>query len=194
MVLDPATDAMPAGPSRRTTIKRGLAVGGAAVWAVPAVQALGVTAAAAQGTSAAPPPPPPPVEPTGKHISHGFVLVTGGGKRYLVKVNSNGTLDFSGNQDKDYVISLGLPGIDSHDDFAKGNAAVLAAFTGGAVVYENERALRIVVPSGYSIVSGTAAVSFDGSFDDDNKGPEDKFAPATVVGSTVYFRESDDEN
>ena len=184
--LTPPTDPPP-GPSRRTTLKKGLAVGGAAMWAVPSVQALTVTSASAQRTSAPPPPPPPPpppAEPTGKYISHGFVLVLCAGKYYSAKVESNGSVDGSGNQDREYLAGLG------YTDIARG---VPAGFVGSRSTFEGELALKLVVPSTCSIVEAIA-VSFDGSFDDDGPGPQDKFAPATVVGNTVYFRVSDDDD
>ncbi len=47
------------GISRREALKRGVVLGGAAVWAVPAVQVLNITEAAAQQPSGLPSAPGP---------------------------------------------------------------------------------------------------------------------------------------
>lgn len=195
MTTNPPIDEAASGPSRRTTLKRGLAIGGAAVWAIPAVQALSVTSASAQFTSAPPPPPPPPPPPTGKIISHGFLLLICGGKYYAVKVEgSSGALDSAGNQDKDYLVSLGIAGIDERDDILNPSAGMLASFSGGFTVFEGENALFITVSNQCEVIA--AAVSFDGSFDNDGGSGDasDKFGAATIVGKTAYFRQSDDDD
>lgn len=185
-MTDSTTDAVPAGVARRTALKKGVAVGGAALWAVPAVQVIGMSVAHAEDTSPVPPPGggETPQEPTGTYISHGFVLVLSGGKYYSVKIENDGSVDGSGNQDRDYLAGLG------YKDIKRG---VPAGFVGSLTAYQGELALKLEVPASSSLVEAVA-VSYDGSFDDDQDGPEDKFAPATVVGRTVYFRVSDDEN
>lgn len=50
---------VPAGISRREALKRGVVLGGAALWTVPAVQVLSITEAAAQQPSGLPPEPGP---------------------------------------------------------------------------------------------------------------------------------------
>jgi hypothetical protein len=57
---------MSVGYSRRAALKRGAVVGGAVVWAVPAVQAISMISASAENPSAPQPPanPPTPGTPT----------------------------------------------------------------------------------------------------------------------------------
>ncbi|WP_380165828.1 hypothetical protein [Jannaschia sp. R86511] len=189
----PSTDTA-AGPSRRTTLKKGLAVGGAALWAVPAVQAMGVTAAHAEATSGAPgggpvDPPPPPPPPTGMYIARGFVLVRCEGQLYSVTINRTGQLGFSSGADLAYLRELG------YRPFTQ-SPALLARFVGGLTTYQNEFALTITVPDGCVIEEGIA-VSFDPTFDNTPGGrPDgsDSFGPASIVGKVVYFRASDDDD
>jgi len=187
MTTDPNLAVVLAGPSRRTTLKRGLAVGGAAVWAVPAVQALSTTAASAVLTSPGPggeePPPPPP--PTGKYISHGFVLVLCDGNYYAAKIEgSTAAVTDSGKQDLSFLERLGYP------DISRG---LPPGFVGSYGTLGNELSLVLVVPDTCEIV-GLVAVSFDGSFQNKQDPTSDKFGFATIVGNTVYFRASDDDD
>lgn len=182
------------GPSRRTALKSGLAVGGAALWVVPAVQALSVTAAAAQDTSViVPPPPPPPPPPSGKIVSHGFLLLSCKGKYYGVKVEgSSGELDSAGNQDKDYLVAMNASdNLINRKQILNPTDQMLIEFGHGFTVYENENALYITITNVCEAM--VAAVAFDGSFADGEPGAgtSDKFAPATIVGNTAYFRQSD---
>ncbi|MFC5381932.1 hypothetical protein [Aquipuribacter nitratireducens] len=174
---------LPEGPTRRSTLKTGVIATGAALWAVPAVQTLSMSAAHAEATSPTGEPQP---TPTGKYISHGFVLVTCAGQYYAVKVGSDGSVDSAGNNDRDYLAARGYTNI---------TRGIPAGFVGSQTVHEGEYALKLVVPTTCSIVMGIV-VSFDGSFDDDNTGPQDKFAPATILpdGRTVIFRVSDDDD
>ena len=50
------------GTTRRDLLRRGALIGGATVWAVPAVQALSMAAAHAESTSGTPPVDNPPVD------------------------------------------------------------------------------------------------------------------------------------
>ncbi len=183
------------GPSRRTTLKKGLAVGGAAVWAVPAVQALATTAAHAQQTSGVPGgggpvgPVDPPPAPTGMYITRGFVLVRCMGELYSITINRAGALGFSSGPDLAYLRAL------DYRPFQQ-SAAVLAKFSGGLTTYAGEFSLMITVPADCEIEEGVA-VSYDPTFDNTPGGrPDgsDSFGPATIVGKVVYFRASDDDD
>lgn len=187
--LDPTGEGA-LGPSRRTTLKKGIAVGGAALWAVPAVQALAVTSASAQATSViTPPPPPPPSEPVGKIISHGFLLLVCGGLYYGVQIDEKLKLGSLGQPDKKYLVDLSsTDDLTSTGQVLNPDASMLASFGSGRVVFEGENALFITVSSRCEAIA--AAVSFDGSFQ--NQGDPSKYGPATIVGRTAYFRESDD--
>jgi hypothetical protein len=189
MTTHPTIDEAASGPSRRTTLKRGLAIGGAAVWAIPAVQALSVSAASAEDTSAPPPPPPPP-PPSGEYPSHGFVLVNCGDGVFGVKIDSGapGVLGSLGNgNDVPYLedqqnLVLGV-------DYRQPTAADLAEITDfGTTTYNGILALYITLPAGCQFVDGYTYV-FDGSFSGGgtNCGDGDKFTRAIVVGQTVYF-------
>jgi hypothetical protein len=63
--------------TRRETLKRGAALGGALIWSVPAVQSLTMTAASAQ--------PPSPGTNTGPDISFIALNVICGGNPYFIK-------------------------------------------------------------------------------------------------------------
>jgi hypothetical protein len=58
-----ATDSDRPGLTRRQALKRGAVVGAAAVWTVPAIQAVSLTSAHADSPSAPPPHNPPPHNP-----------------------------------------------------------------------------------------------------------------------------------
>jgi hypothetical protein len=58
-----ATEGNRSGVTRRQALKRGAAVGAAAVWTVPAIQVVSLTAAHADSPSAPPPHNPPPSKP-----------------------------------------------------------------------------------------------------------------------------------
>jgi hypothetical protein len=79
--------------SRRTVVKSGIAVGGA-LWAVPVVQAVSMTKAAAEpasGPTSPPPPPPPPPPPTGRGtaISYVILVLSVGGSIVTMKVDGS---------------------------------------------------------------------------------------------------------
>jgi hypothetical protein len=188
MTTHPTIDEAASGPSRRTTLKRGLAIGGAAVWAIPAVQALSVSAASAEDTSAPPPPPPPP--PSGGYPSHGFVLVNCGDGVFAVKIDSGspGTLSGLG-AGNDIPYLRDQQGLDLDVDYRQPTAADLAEITSyGQGTYNGVNALFITLPAGCQFVDGYTYV-FDGSFSGGgtNCGDGDKFTRAIVVGQTVYF-------
>lgn len=84
--------------SRRDALKRGAVVGGAMVWAVPALQTLAVSVADAASGSV----PPPGPGPAACTPSHGLLLFrTSAGVLVGVKVDEDGSLDRIPTQNKD---------------------------------------------------------------------------------------------
>jgi hypothetical protein len=167
------------GLNRRDALKRGAVVAGGLVWATPAIQALGLSAAHADDPSAPPPPPPPPPQ-TGKIPSHAIFLVDCGGTRYGLKLDGALFDKIASPSDKDFLKKLGF-------SWSNPTPTVLALFAGhGApgVDPNGELALVLQVPAECSLVTG-AAVVFDGGLQ--NCGNGDKYQNAKIVGDTVYF-------
>lgn len=81
------------GVSRRTLIKTG-AAGGALVWAVPAIQVIGMSAADAASGDTPPPPPPPPPPPGNRTCvpSNGLLFFSVDGTTYGVKISESGSI------------------------------------------------------------------------------------------------------
>lgn len=79
--------------TRRDLIRRGAALGAAAVWVAPTIQAIGVGRAFAQTASAPPPPPPPPPPPSGGGSGKGISFVAFkfmcNGVTYFAKLEGN---------------------------------------------------------------------------------------------------------
>lgn len=170
--------------SRRTVVKTGAAAGAALVWAVPAMQIIGM--ASADAASGGTPPPPPP--PSGSLPSHGFALIDCGDGVFAVKIDSGDTSTLSGlgNQDKDFLATKGLT---IPDDYRNATSADLAHLTDfGVTAYGGQVAMYITLPSTCHYDDGYTYV-FDGSFSGggENCGDGDKFTKAIRDGQTVYF-------
>lgn len=92
----PGTDERAAGvtgSTRREALRRG-ALGGAALWTIPALQVIAAKsadAASGGGTPGGPPPPPPP-PPKACRPAHGLLFFRVGGKTYGVKIDKSGAI------------------------------------------------------------------------------------------------------
>ncbi|NHC12782.1 hypothetical protein [Motilibacter deserti] len=104
------------GISRREALKKGALVGGAAVWAVPAMQAISVGTADAASAGPTPPVPTVPADPPKPCIpATGLLLCTvwKWGRPCLlgVKIDEHGVIDCiptaKGDRDADFLRSLG---------------------------------------------------------------------------------------
>ena len=108
-------DVEPTAISRRQALKKGALVGGAAVWAVPALQAVSVGTADAASAGPKPVPSVPVQQPKPCVPSHGLMLCTvwKWGRKCLVgvKIDESGAIDCiptaKGNKDADFLRSLG---------------------------------------------------------------------------------------
>lgn len=197
-------DARPPALPRRDVLKRG-AVIGAAVWATPVVQIVGV--GIADAASGGPPPPPPPPELIGDIPSHGLFVVGYLGVKYAYQVSESGeigsvgtgndikyldgvlgagsyvTKDIAGSPPGKTKKALGavvLPDTTWSTLKAQTVGAVGSYLTGSTLL----RAIVVTVPSTTDPVIASAYV-FDGSFQQDADG--DKFRAAAVVGRVLYF-------
>lgn len=172
-----ATSSTDLGMSRRDALKRGALVGGAVVWATPAVQALTMTAASAQSPS---PINQPPV--TGKVPSHGIFLADVGAIRYGLKLDgSSNTFDkIASPSDTKFMKAKGFLWSDP-------TAQVLALFAkrgNGGKDALGEAALIVSMPAGAALVAGSA-FAFDGGLQ--NCGNGDKYQAASIAGNAIIF-------
>lgn len=165
------------GFSRRSALKRGALIGGAALWAAPAVQALSMTSAAAQTAS-----PTDSPQATGKFPSHAIFLVVIEGVTYGLKLDVMDASPFDKipKSDATFLAGKGFTWSDP-------TAAVLAPFAGrgsASTDTQNEAALKVSLPAGAALVPGSA-YSKDGGLQ--NCGLGDMYQLAAVSGSVLIF-------
>jgi hypothetical protein len=142
------------GLSRRKMLKGG-AIAGAAVWAVPTAQLIGMDSAHAQSASPPPPPPPPPPDDVEcKTISNIQIIVKKSGCLYGLKwddgferwssaaPNSNDCIRYFESETNKKVVASGAV------------ASVFNSKASVTIVNDCEWRLALPLPSGYVFVAG----------------------------------------
>ncbi|NHC12784.1 twin-arginine translocation signal domain-containing protein [Motilibacter deserti] len=163
--------------TRRDALKRGAVVGGALVWAVPAMQSMSVgTADAASGTV-----PPPGPQPAACIPSHGLLLVrTAGGVLVGIKVDEDGSIDGIPAKNGDAEFLGAAPR--GYSGWVKPSAAGITVSGGKAA---GGTALYLVVPTGTTFVGAWTA---DGNLSGGPGSPAGlDYAAVTPVSGRVTF-------